>query len=226
MLHQACFCAICSVVSVPDWCNVSMGPKANACTSKRGALAVFKSVLHVLDRSLDQPGTAMQTRPRPGAQACTVSTRSGAVCVRGFVFVGVCCLFQIGAGLSSVNMPPWVIACSSIRGASTVFKSGLHVLDATLDLPGTAMQTCLRLGAQGCTVSTRIETGAEEVCWPRSRDIEQSPRTEEGDVFLIFFIKSFLSSYCSWDVVVYVYSVPLSSDSATNHFFLPRRRPC
>ena len=80
---------------------------------------------------------------------------SGAVCVRGFVFLGVCCLFQIGAGLSSVNMPPWVIACSSIRGASTVFKSGLHVLDATLDLPGTAMQTCLRLGAQGCTVSTR-----------------------------------------------------------------------
>ena len=77
------------------------------------------------------------------------------LCVRGFVFYGLCCLFQIGAGLSSVNMPPWVIACSSIRGASTVFKSGLHVLDATLDLPGTAMQTCLRLGAQGCTVSTR-----------------------------------------------------------------------
>ena len=125
MLHQACFCAICSVVSVTDWCNVSMGPKANACTSKRGALAVFKSVLHVLDRSLDQPGTAMQTRPRPGAQACTVSTRSGAVCVRGFVLFGVCCLFQIGAGLSSVNMPPWVIACSSKRGAPTVFKCGL-----------------------------------------------------------------------------------------------------
>jgi hypothetical protein len=41
------------------------------------------------------------------------------------VFLGVCCLFQIGAGLSSVNMPPWVIACSSKRGAPTVFKCGL-----------------------------------------------------------------------------------------------------
>ena len=157
MLHQACFCAICSVVSVPDWCNVSMGPKANACTSKRGALAVFKSVLHVLDRSLDQPGTAMQTRPRPGAQACTVSTRSGAVCVRGFVFLGVCCLFQTGAGLSRVSMPPWVIACSSKRGAPAVFKCGLHVLDATLDQPGTAMQTRPRPGAQACTVSIGVE---------------------------------------------------------------------
>ena len=50
---------------------------------------------------------------------------SGAVCVRGFVFLGVWCLFQIGAGLSRVNMPPWVIACSSKRGAPTVFKCGL-----------------------------------------------------------------------------------------------------
>ena len=154
MLHQACFCAICSVVSVPDWCNVSMGPKANACTSKRGALAVFKSVLHVLDRSLDQPGTAMQTRPRPGAHACTVSTRIGAVCVRGFVFLGVCWLFQIGAGLPSVSMPPWVNTCSSKRGALTVFKSVLHISDATLDPLGTAMQTRPRPGAQACTVST------------------------------------------------------------------------
>jgi hypothetical protein len=32
--------------------------------------------------------------------------------VRGFVFLGVCCLFEIGAGLSSVNMPPLMIACS------------------------------------------------------------------------------------------------------------------
>ena len=58
------------------------------------------------------------------------------MCVRGFVFLGVCCLFQIGAWLSSVSMPPWVNACSSIRGAPTVFKSVSHVLDATLDKPG------------------------------------------------------------------------------------------
>ena len=106
-------------------------------------------------RHFGSAGTAMQTRLRPGAQACTVSTRSGAVCVRGFVFLQLCCLFQIGAGLSSVSMLPWVNACSSKRDAPTVFKSGLHVLDATLDQPGTAMQTRLRPGAQACTVSTR-----------------------------------------------------------------------
>jgi hypothetical protein len=63
------------------------------------------------------------------------------VCVRGFVFLGVCCLFEIGAGLSRVSMPPLMIACSSIRDAPTVFKCVWHVLDATLDQPGTAMQT-------------------------------------------------------------------------------------
>ena len=85
------------------------------------------------------------------------------MCVRGFVFLGVCCLFQIGAGLFSVSMPPWVNACSSIRGAPTVFKSGLHVLDATLDQPGTAMQTRPRPGAQACTVLTR--SGAVCACF-------------------------------------------------------------
>ena len=55
--------------------------------------------------------------------------------MRGFVFLGVCCLFEIGAGLSRVSMPPWVIACSSTRGAPTVFKCVWHVLDATLDQP-------------------------------------------------------------------------------------------
>ena len=44
---------------------------------------------------------------RPGANACTVSTRSGAVCVRGFVFLGMCGLFQIGSALFSVSMQPW-----------------------------------------------------------------------------------------------------------------------
>ena len=82
---------------------------------------------------------------------------SGAVCVRGFVFLGVCCLFQTGAGLSRVRMPPWVITCSSKRGASTVFKCVWHVLDATLDQPATAMQTRPRPGAQACTVSIGVE---------------------------------------------------------------------
>ena len=95
--------------------RVTMPPWVIACSSIRGAPTVFKCVWHVLDATLDQPGTAMQTRLRPGAQACTVSTRSGAVCVRGFVFLGVCCLFEIGAGLSSVSMPPLMIACSSKR---------------------------------------------------------------------------------------------------------------
>ena len=98
--------------------SVHMPPWVNACSSKGGALTVFKSVWPLVDGTLDQPGTAMQTRLRPGAQACTVSTRSGAVCVRGFVFLGVCCLFQIGAGLFSVSMSPWVNACSSIRGGA------------------------------------------------------------------------------------------------------------
>ena len=142
--------------------SVSMAPLVIVCSSRRGSPTVFKSVLPVLDATLDQPGTAMQTRLRPGAQACTVSTRSREVCVRGFVFLGVCCLFEIGAGLSRVSMPPLMIACSSIRGAPTVFKCVWHVLDATLDQPGTAMQTRLRPGAQACTVST--QGGAVCVC--------------------------------------------------------------
>ena len=93
--------------------------------------------------------------PPAGTQACTVSTWSGAVCVRGFMFYGVCCLFQIGAGLPSVSMLPLVNTCSRRRRAPTVFKCVWHVLDATLDQPGTAMQTRPRPGAQACTVSTR-----------------------------------------------------------------------
>ena len=103
---------------------------------------------------------ARQCRPAtaPGPGACTVSSRSGAVCVRGFVFLGVCCLFQIGAGLSSVSMPPLMIAYSSKTGAPTVFKRVWHVLDGTLDQPGTAMQTgpwpargqCVNGGVERC----------------------------------------------------------------------------
>jgi hypothetical protein len=139
--------------------SVSMPPLMIACSSKRGAPTVFKCVWHVFDATLDRPGTAMQTRLRPGAQACTVSSRSGAVRVRGFVFLGVCCLFEIGAGLSSVSMAPLVIVCSCRRGAPTVFKCVWHVFDATLDRPGTAMQTRLRPGAQACTVSTNPLVG-------------------------------------------------------------------
>ena len=36
--------------------NVSMASKVNASSSRRGAPAVFKFVLHVLDRSVDKPG--------------------------------------------------------------------------------------------------------------------------------------------------------------------------
>ena len=45
-------------------------------------------------------------------------------------------MFQIGAGLLKISMGPKVNACSSRRGAPAVFKSVLHVLDATLDKPG------------------------------------------------------------------------------------------
>ena len=100
------FGVCCLIETGAGLSRVSMLLLMNACSCKRGAPTVFKCVWHVLDATLDQPATAMQTRPRPGAQACTVSTRSGAVCVRGFVFLGVCCLIEIGAGLSRVSMPP------------------------------------------------------------------------------------------------------------------------
>ena len=45
-------------------------------------------------------------------------------------------MFQSGAGLLHVSMGPNVNACSSRRGAPSVFKSVSHVLDATLDKPG------------------------------------------------------------------------------------------
>ena len=147
----------CLFQTVAGLSRVSMAPLVIVCSSRRGAPTVFKCVWHVLVATLDQPGTAMQTRLRPGAQARTVSTRSGAVCVRDFVFLGVCCLFHIGAGLSRVRMPPLMNACSCKRGAPTVFKCVWHVLDATLDQPATAMQTRLRPGAQACTVSIGVE---------------------------------------------------------------------
>ena len=114
------------------------------------------AVWHVLYATLDLPGTAMQTCLRLGAQACTVSTRSGAVCVRGFVFLGGCCLIEIGAGLSRVSMLLLMNACSCKRGAPTVFKCGLHVLDATLDQPGHGNADPPAAGAKACTVSTQV----------------------------------------------------------------------
>ena len=62
-----------------------MGPNVNACSSRRDALNVFRSVVPVLDATLDQPGHGNADPPAAGAKACTVSTQGGAVCVRGFV---------------------------------------------------------------------------------------------------------------------------------------------
>jgi hypothetical protein len=135
--------------------SVSMAPLANACSSRRGAPTVFKSVWHVLDATLDQPGTAMQTLA--GAKACMVSTQGGALCARGFVFYGMCCLYQIGSALFSVSMAPVVNACSSRRGAPTVFKSVWHVLDATFDQPGMTMQTRPRPGPKRARCRLRVE---------------------------------------------------------------------
>ena len=79
------------------------------------------------------------------------------LCVRGYVFLGVCCLFQIGYELYSVSMLPLVKACRRKRGAPTVFKSVLPVLDATLDHPGTAMQTRPRPGPKRARCRLRVE---------------------------------------------------------------------
>ena len=65
----------------------------------------------------------------PGRGDRKIPSRGLVLCVRGFVFLGVCCLLEIGAGLSRGSMPHWVIACSSIRGAPTVFKCVWHVLE-------------------------------------------------------------------------------------------------
>ena len=47
--------------------NVSMAPRVNASSSRRGAPAVFKFVLHVLDATLDKPGHGNRdpVGPRP-----------------------------------------------------------------------------------------------------------------------------------------------------------------
>ena len=61
-----------------------------ACSSKRSAPTVFKCVWRVLDATLDQPGTAMQTRLRPGGTSVHgVDSEWSGVCVVGFVFFGV-----------------------------------------------------------------------------------------------------------------------------------------
>ena len=67
----------------------------------------------------------------------------------------MCCLYEIGSALSSVSMAPLVIVCSCRRGAPTVFKSVLPVLDATLDKPGHGNADPPAAGAKACTVSTQ-----------------------------------------------------------------------
>jgi hypothetical protein len=79
------------------------------------------------------------------------------LCARGFVYYRVCCVYQIGSALSSVSMAPVVNACSSRRGAPTVFKSVWHVLDATLGQPGTAIQTRPRPGPKHARCRLRVE---------------------------------------------------------------------
>ena len=69
--------------------NVSMAPKVNASSRRRGATAVFKSVLHVWDRSLDKPGHGNVDPLGPAAQVCTVASRVGALCVGGLVLYAV-----------------------------------------------------------------------------------------------------------------------------------------
>ena len=68
--------------------NVSMAPKVNASSSRRGATAVFKSVLHVWDRSLDKPGHG-NVDPLGRGPSVYVPSRVGALCVGGFVLYAV-----------------------------------------------------------------------------------------------------------------------------------------
>ena len=73
-------------------------------------------------------------------------TEWSAVCVGGFVLYAVWLVFQMGVGLPNVSVAPKVNASSSRRGAPAVFKSVLHVLDATLDKPGHGHRDPLGLG--------------------------------------------------------------------------------
>jgi len=69
----------------------------------------------------------------------------------------VCCLYQIGSALSSVSMAPLVIVCSCRRGAPTVFKSVLPVLEATLDQPGHGNADPPAAGAKRARCRLRVE---------------------------------------------------------------------
>ena len=69
--------------------NVSMAPKVNASSSRRGAPAVFKSVLHVWDRSLDKPGHGNVDPLGRGPSVYGAVSGWSAVCVGGFVLYAV-----------------------------------------------------------------------------------------------------------------------------------------
>ena len=81
-------------------------------------------------------GTAIEIRSGWRQSVYDVDSEWSPVCVGGFVLYAVWLVFQMGAGLPNVSMAPKVNASSSRRGAPAVFKSVLHVLDATLDKPG------------------------------------------------------------------------------------------
>jgi hypothetical protein len=131
--------------------SVSMAPLVIVCSCRRGAPTVFKSVLPVLDATLDQPGTAIQIPTVHGAVSGW-----GAVCVCGLCYTrcGECFKLVLAA---KCQHGPNVNACNSRNGATAVFKSVLHVLDATLDKPGTAMQTCPRPGPKRARCRLRVE---------------------------------------------------------------------
>jgi hypothetical protein len=98
-----CFFGVCCLFQIgAGLSRVSMLPLVNAWISRRGAPTVFKCVWHVLDATLDIPGTAIAIR-LPESQACTVASRVGALCVGYFMLYAVCCVFQISAVLSSAS---------------------------------------------------------------------------------------------------------------------------
>ena len=106
--------------------NVSMASKVNASSSRRGAPAVFKFVLHDLDCSLDKPGSKylvftahLSNSPRSssvdsGVQENTLHTPPLLMCQRAYrasvqafskkcgVFRDLCCFFDWAGGFDQV----------------------------------------------------------------------------------------------------------------------------
>ena len=75
-----------------------MGPKVNASSSRRGAPAVFKFVLHVLDATLDKPGHGNADPLGRGPSVYGAVSGWGAVCVGGLcnMWCGECFRLVLG----------------------------------------------------------------------------------------------------------------------------------